>query len=277
MARTRKDLVAWFVFVLFMLGMTAAFAEDAVRTATVAHLYDLDSANLIYCKAEGQDNDPFAPPVVGGGLVFNYGPGASTQVVSTTSAFLPVAVGDTLYITVGTTTTAYAVTAISAPFYDQVSVTPALDISGNGSGGTTGYRWSYRKHVCGTAVTDGWVNVSGASAVGLTTQFEQGDIPGLRVQFECKVDAPGAAPVLVYPGETSECGGGVLGSHGGLFPVCEFATVDKGTSNARFTVMISPNPFSQCRIGMTRDTDVSDAAANLEIINAYVTTSKVTP
>jgi hypothetical protein len=64
--------------------------------------------------------------------------------------------------------------------------------------------------------------------------------------------------VIVYPGESSDCGiGGTLSTDR-----CNFATAGV---TARLTVLVEGNLFSACRVGLAyAASDTSDAGANLE-------------
>lgn len=267
MARTRKDLVTWFVFTLFLLGMTAVFADDAVKTANFTYNYDVDSTSLTYCRLEGQNNDPFSGAIPGRSRIKTTGSSATVAEYTTGGApFTDVAVGDVLIVPVaGVPTFRNVIAKASAA---SITVDVAINLSAAG-----GYTWTFRKAICGTAVTDGWIDVKGANYVLLTSQFEQGDITSLRVRFECKTDGLGAEPVIVYPGESSDCGiGGTLSTDR-----CDFANASKGI-NSRLSVVLSPAGYSMCRIGFAYDTaDASDAGSNLERVIGTITLGSFHP
>ncbi len=250
---------------LMVVGCAAPGLAQSV-TANFAHLYDVDSASLTYCVVTGQNGDPFGAPRPGSSNIKTTG--TSTTVTEFTSGALPFAdlsVGDTIIVpkdnsAIPTTQTVIITAKASGA---SITVSTALTLTG-----TLGHPFTWMKQTCGTAITNGWVTVSSMSTVALTVQYDQGDLDGLRVRWECRPAGIGAQPVIVYPGESSDCGlGGTLSTDR-----CNFATAGV---TARLTVLVEGNPFNQCRIGLAyAAADASDAAANLEQVTATVTKIK---
>lgn len=268
MARTRKDLVTWFTFILFMLGMTAVFADDAVRTANFTYQFDVDSSSYAFCRLEGQNNDPFSGAIPGRARIKTVGSNTTvSEFTASTNPFTDVAIGDVLQVVVAGVPTTRMVTARASAA--SITVDTAIDLSATG-----GYTWTFWKHVCGATANDGWIDTKGASYVGLTTQFEQGDITSLDIQFQCKADGKGSLPVVVYPGETSDCGiGGTLSTDR-----CNFLNAVKGTDTARLTVVLSPALYSACRVGFKWvGADTADGTTNLEKFTSTITVGVVHP
>lgn len=243
------------VLALPLVGST----QNVQQAANFTYKYDVDSATLTYCRMEGQGGDPFGGSKLGPGTIKTTG--ASTSVTTNVAAagpFIDVAVGDVLAVLrTATNTTDYAVVTVKT---DDNNIT--VDASVDWTGGVS---WRYWKTRCGTTASDGWIDVGGYSNVLLTVQYEQGDLDGLRVRWECRANGIGAGPVIVYPGESSDCGlGGTLS-----VDRCNFAAAGL---TARLAAQITGNTFGACRIGLAfAATDTSDAGANLEQVTALVT------
>jgi len=259
-----KKILAW------ALGLLALGATSGAQSVTgnFAHLYDVDSSSLTYCVMTGQNGDPFGAPRPGSGLIETASGAGSTTVTEFTTDALPfadLAVGDTLIIpkdnsAIPTTQTVVIVAKASGA---SITVSSAVDLDG-----AAGHAFTWMKQTCGTAITNGWVTVSGMSTVAMTVQFDQGDIDGLRVRWECKASGIGAQPVIVYPGETSDCGlGGTLSTDR-----CNFTPAGV---TSRLTVLVENNPFAQCRVGLAyASTDALDTTTDLEQVTATVTKVK---
>lgn len=236
------------------------------NSANFAYRYDVDSATLTYCRLEGQNSDPYGGSRLGPGTIKTTGSSTSvTTGVAAAAPFIDVAVGDVLSVlrqaASGSPTDNVVVTVRTDD--NNVTVDQAVDWSAVAP--ATGFSWRTWKLRCGTSDTDGWIDVGGARTAMLTVEYDQGDLDALRVRFECRPYGLGAAPVIVYPGETSDCGlGGTLSTDR-----CSFATAG---ATARLSIVVDPNHFGVCRVGLAfAATDTSDAGANLERINAMVT------
>jgi hypothetical protein len=257
-------------FLLFALAMAwASTAAAQQRSASFAHLYDVDSTSLTYCVMTGQNGDPFGGAMVGSSRIKTAAGGGSTTVTEFVSGALPFAqlsVGDTIIVDQNNSTPPVSQTVIVTAKASGASITvsTAMDLDN-----AAGHDFRWLKQTCGTAITNGWINVEDATGVAMTVQYEQGDLTGLRVRWECVPKGVGAAPVIVYPGQSSDCGiGGTLSTDR-----CDFATPGE---TARLMVSWGfPNSFQKCRIGLAYHTaDASDAAANLEQVTATIVKSK---
>lgn len=258
-------------FLLFAL--LAALATPALaqtpKSATFNFKYDVDSDSLAYCVLGGQNGDPFGSPIAVAGKISTAGASATLTETTNTDPFQGLAAGDVLVIAnqVGPAPAAQSYsfrTIVTATTVSSVVVDSAITLTGTG-----GHTFGYYKLTCGTAVTSGWVNVAGATTAAMTVQYEQGDfVTGLRARFECISGAIGALPVIVYPGETSDCGlGGTLETD-----KCQFATAGE---LARLTVAVDGAIFDRCRVGFEREgADTSDAGAALEQFTATITVVK---
>jgi hypothetical protein len=248
--------------VLALLAAVAVWADEQ-RTAVVAIRYDLDSVGtLIYCRSVGQNGSPYGPPIsVAGRLVTSGSSTTVTTVGGASNAFGPMAAGDVLIVNrAGTIDTA----VITAKATDN-SVT--VDAAVNWDNSAAGYAATWRDTQCGTAITDGWIDVSGATRITFNTEFNRGDIDNFSFRVECRTGAQDANPVRAFPSATSSCGSGTLATGH-----CDFAAALAGI-DGRFSV-VAYEPWNSCRIGMKAKTsDASDAGANLEQIGASIVTA----
>lgn len=244
--------------VLLLFVAPLLFSAEVQKTAVFAYNFDVDSATPTYVRLRGLNGDPYGPPAVGPGTIKTVGSSTTvTENVASSNPFVDIGVGDV--ITVSRSTTAVDIVVVTAKASDaSITVDPAVDWS-------AGYSWRWWDTQSGTTDNDGWIGVTGGSSVGMTVQYEQGDLDALKVRFECKGDYIGAKPVVLYPGESSDCGpGGTLNAG-----FCEFAT--PGVT-ARFSITDTAPVYSSCRIALAfKTTDTSDAGANLERVVAAVT------
>jgi len=254
-----KRLLAVLGLVL-SLAVPAA-AQGPAKAGTLALLFDVDSTTLTYCSLSGANGGPWGDepkPVVPKIMTS----GSSTTVVEVTTGSNPfslVVVGDVLVIITPSLTdpnvrTVVAVTAKASAA--SITVDTAINITGNSFG--------FFHHVCGTTLADGWFAVpSAASRVGMTVQYDQGDLGAFVARWECSASGAGASPVIIYPGETSDCGGGTLATDR-----CSFVTPG---ITARFTAVDTAPVYGFCRVGIAFVTsDASDATTNLEKVTIKV-------
>jgi hypothetical protein len=239
-----------------LLGVPLLFSSEQ-RSANFSYNYDVDSATLTYVRLLGQNGDAFGGSILGPGTIKTTG--SSTTVDENVSGALPftnINVGDVIVVSRSTTVSEIRVVTAKASGA-SITVDIAVDWS-------AGFSWRWYDQQSGTTATDGWLDVGGYDSVAMTVQYEQGDLDGLRVRWECRAQTIGAAPVIVYPGESSDCGlGGTLSTDR-----CNFATAGV---TARLTVAVDPNVFSSCRVGLAfAATDTSDAGANIEQVTVSV-------
>jgi len=256
----KKAIMALALWLLASSGLAQSV------TGNFAHSYDVDSASLTYCLLTGQNGDPFATARPGTSNIKTVG--TSTTVTEFTSGALPfasLAVGDTIIVPRDNSAipVTQTVTITAKASGASITVSTALTLTG-----TLGHPFNWLQQTCGTAVTNGWATVSGFSVVSMTLQYDQGDLDGLRVRWECRAAGVGAQPVIVYPGESSDCGiGGTLSTDR-----CNFATAGV---TSRLSVLVEGNPFAQCRVGLAfAATDTSDAGAAIEQVTVAITKVK---
>jgi hypothetical protein len=248
---------AWGLLLLFVAPFL--FSAEMQKSANFSYHFDVDSATSTYVRMAGQNGDPFGGSIAGPGTVKTVA-GPTTAVVENvvgSNPFRDVGVGDV--IVVSRTTNARDVVVVTAKASDAaITVDPAVTWD-------AGFAWRWWDSQSGTTVNDGWISVGSGSLIGVTVQYEQGDLDALKVRFECRGDWLGAQPVVLYPGESSDCGpGGTLAAG-----FCEFATPG---ITARFSITDTAPIYSSCRVSLSfKTTDVSDVGANLERIVAAVT------
>jgi hypothetical protein len=253
----KSRLGALGLIVLFVAPLL--FSAEVQRSANYAYNFDVDLATTTYVRMSGANGDPFGGSRQGTGSIKTVGSSTTvTENVASTNPFRDILAGDV--IQVSRSTTAIDLVVVTAKASDaSITVTPAVNWS-------AGYPWRYWDTQSGTTDADGWISTSGASTVGLHVQYDQGDLDALKVRMECKGDYVGALPLVIYPGEASDCTPG--GTLSGGF--CEFTTA--GITARWSTVDMAP-VYSACRIGLAfKTTDTSDAGANLEKVTAAVTT-----
>lgn len=259
----RKTILAW---ALALLALHAPVSAQSV-TGNLTNQYDVDSATLTYCVLTGQTDDPFATARVGTAAIKTVGTSTTvTEYTASTNPFANLSVGDTLIVTKDASAipVSQTVTIIAKASGASITVSGAgLTLTSTG-----GHQFTWLKQACGTTTSSGWATVSGFGLVSMTVQYDQGDLDGLRVRWECRPGGVGAQPVIVYPGETSDCGlGGTLSTDR-----CNFATAGV---TSRLTVLVEGNPFSQCRVGLAfAATDTSDAGAAIEQVTVAITKVK---
>lgn len=248
---------------LFLALLAVPVSAQSVRVANYAARYDLDAAALTYCRVTGANGDPYAGVRSGGGKLIETS-GSSTTVTAVTALSVPFAnlgVDDIIFVRTSTTNVDMRVIAAKASG-DSITIDTAVDWSAG-----DGFQFTWFDTVCGTAATDGWIDVSGLSGDKIISiSWDQGDLAtGLLWQIECQT--PGLDPRAnkVYPGESADCGGGTLTSG-----QCLIAVADMGTTAARVSVLI-PEQEGSCRVGILRSgNDTADTTTNREQISIAV-------
>lgn len=259
-----RCLVAVLSFALLLLGppaSTPASAQDTGSVANFAHLYDLDSTNPIYCVMTGQGGSPFGRGVAG--TINATTSGSSTTVTSVSGTpFASLAIGDTIIgeLADGSTDTVVVVAKASGA---SITVSSAVDWEVGGAG----VSWVWFDQTCGTAATNGWIGVRGASKLRFSVKYLQGDLDSLDVRWECRDDTIGALPTQIYPSSTTdECGDVAGGAYASGY--CQYSTA---AATAIFDLVDDVPTFAECRVALkVTTTDTSDAGANLEQVTASI-------
>ncbi len=220
----------------------AAGAEQA--KAYFQTNYDLDATSYTYCVTTGKNGDPFGAPREGNSAVTA---AASTTVAATTAntfPFLFVSVGDVLFFkdTVGAVTVRYVTARASG---DSITVDASTTV--------TAANFTFLKVSCGTAVTDGWINVAGWKTKKISTYIEQMNVTGgIDVRWECRDATIDSQIVQVYPASGANN--------------YTTAGITSGTS------VVIEEPWDACRIGYKIGSadDGGDLTTNTEQIHAWL-------
>lgn len=242
--------------VLAMLLLATPVMAQQVRLGYMALRYDLDATSITYCRSEGKNGDPFGPPMSRDYLVDNAG--SETAVTSATAdqdVFLGMARGDVMFITVAAVQ--YPRGVLTYTDTENIVVDEAIDLS------AADYPFTWRRNNCGTAVTDGWVNIGGMDdvTVGIFLKQYVGDGNGIDFRLEGTVQTPDGTTNIVQLWPTDKTVDGA-------------ATV-QNILNTGITANIFINvqePIDQIRLGMFHNTadDGADLTTNAEQITAVV-------
>lgn len=230
-----------------LLLLPQAFADD-FRYTVMTLQYDLDSTSTIYCRVGG--------PQKGTGKIQTTG--ASQNVTESTTGnnpFAAIRAGDVLEVdttplaAASPNDFAYIITRTDSA---NVVVNPAVTWTG-------GYPFTYWTQDCGTAITDGWVDVSGLFDAKITVAIQQMAATSVSWRIECKDNTPDTTPNIVYPGDSSDCGPGTLTSG--------YCVYTSATDFAGTHAVYIPEIEGACRVGMKIDTDDGgDLTTNAEQI-----------
>lgn len=270
--RYGRTLLALLVVAFSATPVLAQSASVAAQDGPLVLAYDVDSdyavGGLVYCREQGQGGNPFGGPQLADARIKTVG--ASTTVTSYAAggnAFTNVAAGDILIVktpTAGDPDSYVRLVVVAKASDDSITVDATVTLTATG-----GHEFSFYRTVCGTAATSGWFYVpTGARWLGITLDFEQGDITTLAVRWECR-PTNGVGSVILYPGEGADCGPG--GAYTAATNTCDFPLAVAGTVNGRLTVVDDAPTFGSCRVGLAYKTaDASDAGANREKVSVYV-------
>lgn len=227
--RLRRAL-ALILTVVVLTPIPTSLAADDTVVKNFALKYDLDSATTIYCSVAG--------PHVGVAKIQTTG--SSTSVTETTvgsNPFAPLAEGDVLEVNQTPPSTPDLRYISTYTDDSNVVINPAADW-------TSGKTWKWYEQTCGTASTDGWMDVSGLVDFGITFEVQQIDATSVAFRIECRKQYPGAGTNVVYPGETSDCGPDGTLTAG----YCVYTGVSAQTVHI-------PESEGSCRVGMKINTD----------------------
>jgi hypothetical protein len=232
-----------------LLLVSPTWAQDGKRTANLVVGFDVASTTMNYPAMVGARGDPWGDSFKV--LIPIDTTGSSTTVDAVTAATAPfadLAVGDLLIVRRDNSVTDMVwITAKATD--DQVTVSSAVDWS-------AGYVFEWRDLVSGTGTDSGWISISGFKSVQMTVQYEDGDLTGLDVVWECKEASYFSEPVQVYPGPSDTCGYGTLNTN-----VCTYST-----TGDRQSVGLPVNLFSYCRVGLAYRTADGGTREDVRII-----------
>jgi hypothetical protein len=217
---------------LFLLPVIAQAQEQR----TFVRTYDLAATSYIYCAT----SVPFE--VTGARATTVLGGSTTVTAVLPTDAFRQVAVGDDLVFSVDGNDYLRRVTAKASNASLTVDSAVTLRL-------TTGSPFSIQTRSCGTAVTDGWINVQGWTdkMVKLEAAALTGT-GGVTWSIECRLSGNATAPIQLVTGNMASTTVPVNGD----------------------TVVV-PEPCSDLRVGLKWGT--ADGAGP-DSVSAYVVGAK---
>ncbi len=238
-------------FILVFLCAPLVHAQEEVVGYFMTR-YDLDATSLTFCRSEGQNGSVFEGPVNVQYTADSSGT-AVTSATASTSTFDLMAALDAIYLTSGGVI--YPRSILTYTDVDTLVTDEALTASGA--------KVSWRKHNCGTGVTNGWISTRGINNITIgffLTQYV-GDGNGLDMRVEGTVETPDGTTNVVQLWPTDKTVGGA-------------ATVDNFTTAAiASNLFINVNaPVSMIRIGVLHNTadDGNDLTTNAEQVTAVL-------
>lgn len=244
------------LFALLLAFSVCGSAQAQEQVANFTLLYDLDATAITYCRVTNLNGDPFGLPIdvaIGDGKLKTSG--SSTTVVDNTTStgvFRDAAVGDVIVAKTGVDATKYGVIVAKASS-SSITIHSARNWS-------AGYRFGLLRTTCGTAATDGWIDIPSGyedRTIGFHLQQISGVTGGIDYRIECKNGYQGADPNPVYPGSSSAtCGGGTNASG-----FCNFTTA--GITTGNLDVVVS-EAHRSCRVGLLIHTSESAEAAEAD-------------
>lgn len=255
--------LSWLASGLVPGGPPPIVHADEDQVAHFMMRFDVDSTSVNYCRVTGSGGSAFGAPLQGPSLVATSG---SSTTVTSSAGFGDLDADDIIIVQRTLTTGATDVRrVVGAPAStSSLTVDEAITLTG-------GFAWSYLKQTCGTAVTDGWIEATGAPGTVRSVQvdFLQGDIDGLEWRIEERRLGYEAPAVPIFPGSATACGAGSVASG-----YCRFAAATAAAGTGNYPVR-DDVPWRSLRVGFkVQSTDTSDAGANLEKVYATLTVSR---
>lgn len=241
----RKTILALGAIALGLPGLASA-QRVGDRVIPLQSLYDLDSASYIYCVTTGANNKVWGEWRSSPDLVHTDG-GAGSNIdgkAAPEDAFAQVSVGDELQFNLAGVTEYRTVLNRSD---DSASVNADIDLDNSyGNDGTgTGYHFNWRKLVCGTSATSGWVPLEAFGARTYMIHIDQMVATSIDAKLECEVVGGASSPITVWTKNYTA--------------VAEDIVVIDGDQR-----------YTRCRLGWKINTDDGDdLTTNAEQISVY--------
>lgn len=255
---TFKRLLGLGLVVALVLPIRPAYASEQ-RSANFMAGYDLDSTSLTFCRVTGADGSPFGAGIHNGDRISTSGSSTTTSEVSDTDPFDLLAVNDIIEVHLGNGAPLTRVIAVRTSA-SAVVVDSAWDLTS-----TPGFVFRWWDTACGTAATDGWIDVAGWDKFTITFLLEQVNATGgIDVQVQCRLPGLIQAPVQVFPSCTT----------GACNTYQNYTTA--GIASA--TTIVADEPWSECRVGVKINSadDGGDLTTNAERITSTLLLEKAT-
>lgn len=242
---------------LALLAVPSLNAQGQAKRITMLANYDLDSASYIYCNSlgisPGAGSRGTGEPMPRGVRVATVTTGSTTisAVTAGTKPFVGMVAGDILYFEIkGFVEERVIVTATDD---DNTVVNRTINLHSENTGVPAGqgvtFRW--RQRSCGTAATDGWMDVTALPVVKFEINIDQMNVTGnIDVRVECQSFGAVLSPQQVFLD----------------------AIATAGIPSGRITRQMFWTDFDQCRVGLKLTTDDGgDTGANAEQISIIFT------
>lgn len=196
----------WWGFLLLL-----PVSAQSQQTANIHYNYDVSSTSYIYCKLLGTNGNPFGAEIQGVGLAKTTGSSANiAEAVVDANPFAPLAVGDIMIFRIGGTT--YKRRIITYTSDSAVVVDAAINL------GTAGVPFTYWKQSCGTAATDGWIEVGGFWKLNVERVIGTINATSIQTQIECQLNGVGIQVIDTY--STTATGTYSYPIHSGVWDSC---------------------------------------------------------
>lgn len=235
-----------------ILALPSLALAGSQETANFNAIYELDATSITYCVLAGKNGNPYDAGIESRASIVTSGSSATTSaLVSSSAPFAEVAIGDIILVAGFD-----ARVVVSKADSDTITVDTAWNL------GATGVPFRWKKSTCGTASTNGWIDVAGADSFMITLSIEQVNVTGgIDVQVQCRGSDITKVVNQVFPAcTTGACG--TVQNYAGTAGITS-------TTSMTFTGF----PYQQCRVGWLIHTsdDGGDTGANAERITASVT------
>lgn len=171
---------------LFLLLLLPALVEaQTQRTAKLYYNYDVASTSYIYCRYVGGNGSPSGAELQGGGLIETSGSSTTiSESVTDANPFAELAVGDLLIIRLPTGTV-YNRRIVTYTSDSAVVVDAAVDL------GAAGVTFTWLRQQCGTAATDGWIEVALFERLSFQRVLTTLNATSIETQVECRISGIG--------------------------------------------------------------------------------------
>lgn len=240
---------------LLLSSSPGAFAQAQVVRPIVSN-HDFDSATVTYALLSE------SRPVIGDTKIKTTGSSATVVAAGAGTPFADVAAGDEITVQpAGGANTAVVFYVLARASGTSITADRAVNLSGNGA---TGYSFTFRHLVTGTAADVGWFPVGGYTSRTIHFWIPQLAVASgsLAVKIDCKASSPWAVPTPVYPpaSGTGQCWTGLF-------------TVAGATARCAFVLAVEEK-YSACRFGVSLTDDGNDLTTNLEQVTAIFEASR---
>lgn len=247
------------VILALVLALSSIGHSADDNTKAMVYDYELDSTSLIYCSMY-RDSQASTRDFWGDGLLTTQPittSGSTTALTAVDSGhgpFTGLAAGDEITVNLDGKVEKRYLSAVAS----AIAATSNADINlGDGKRGTLGYGFFARYLTCGTAATDGWIDVPG-KCVTVIVDVDQMNATSIDAQFEGR-HLGAVSPVVVINTKNFTAAGSIA------FNSCNYTVSG---------VITSWPIFDQVRLGLKVNTDDgNDLTTNAEKITVTASSS----